>query len=242
MVWLCIFCCECAKLGHFGRSRIKLLQAGLLKVRHNTTHKTQKNTQQQNEPSSPYPPSALPSLSMGRSAVPPNHGASYRLMEGACHRVWWRHGWFVYWGHQKETERCAGLWPEVAAVWGYKATINLESATAAGWMLERRHAGWGACGGTPSHCLGRRTERCKNNRNTKHGGIYWPPIGRPKQNNQPKTGSHDGGEHGGDMQRAGHMEEALCHHFGGVVCWIGGKKLKKILSLVTNFFSAGQPN
>ena len=148
----------------FGWSQIKLLQVGYLKVRHNTTHKNTTNTQQQNEPPSPYPPTALPSLSMGRSAAPPNHGAavSYRLTQGAHGRVWQHHGCFACLGHQKEThqkiERCIEFWPDVAAVWGYGATINL---AVTGWILERRRAGWGACGWTPSHCLGRQTQQHK---------------------------------------------------------------------------------
>jgi hypothetical protein len=38
------------------------------------------------------------------------------------------------------------------------------------------------------------------------------------------------------MQRAGHVEELRCHHFGGIVSWIGGKRRNKFLSLVINFF------
>ena len=83
---------------------------------------TQQTHNNKNEPPLPYPPVALPSLSMGRLAAPPNHGAaaSYRLMQGARHRVWRRHGWFACLGRQKEThqkiERRTGLLPEVAAI------------------------------------------------------------------------------------------------------------------------------
>ncbi len=66
----------------------------------------------------------------------------------------------------------------------------------------------------------------KNNENKVHGGINWPPIGEPKHNNQPKTGGCDGGEHGGDMGQAGCVGEAQCHHFVGVLSWIGGEKIK----------------
>ncbi len=48
----------------------------------------------------------------------------------------------------------------------------------------------------------------KKLKKTIHGGIYWPPIGGPKHNNQPKTGGIDGGEHGGDMRQAGRVGEA----------------------------------
>ncbi len=32
------------------------------------------------------------------------------------------------------------------------------------------------------------------------------------------------------------MGEAQCHHFGGVVSWIGGKQLKKIVEFSNYFF------
>ena len=82
--------------------------------------------------------------------------------------------------------------------------------------------GGGARGETLSRHLGRRMEQRKNNKNTIHGGIYRPPIGKPKHNNQPKTGSRGGEENGGDIQQAGCVGEAQCHHFGGIVSWIGG--------------------
>ncbi len=69
--------------------------------------------------------------------------------------------------------------------------------------------------------LNRATQK---NENKIHGGVNRPPIGGSKHNNQPKTGGRDGGEYGGDMRRAGRVGEAQCHHFGGVVNWIGGKK------------------
>jgi hypothetical protein len=74
--------------------------------------------------------------------------------------------------------------------------------------------------------LGCQIERRKNYKNTIHGGIYWPPIGKPKHNNHSKTGDRDGGEHGGDIQQAGHVGEARGHHLGGVVSWIGDKNIK----------------
>jgi hypothetical protein len=109
-----------------------------------------------------------------------------------------------------------------------KHNNNRVSALSVEENLERWRAGGGACGETLSRRLGRQMEQHKNYKNTIHGGIYWPPIGKPKHNNQPKTGGRDGGEHGGDIRRAGHVGEARCHHFGGVVSWIGGKNIKKI--------------
>ena len=66
-------------------------------------------------------------------------------------------------------------------------------------ILERWRAGGGAHGETLSHRLGRRMEQCKNDKNTIHCGIYQPPIGKPKHNNQPKIGGRDGRDHGGDI-------------------------------------------
>ena len=54
--------------------------------------------------------------------------------------------------------------------------------------------------------------KCKN--------MSWPYTaadGYLKSNNQPKTGSRDGGKHGVEMRRAGRVGEARYHHFGGVV-------------------------
>ena len=80
-------------------------------TQHNTT--THNN---QNEPPPPYPPAALPFFSMGRAVVPLTCGAaaSHGPMQGACHWVRWRHGFFPCLGcqcepHQK-IEREAGSW------------------------------------------------------------------------------------------------------------------------------------
>ncbi len=67
------------------------------------------------------------------------------------------------------------------------------------------NAGDGACGETLPNRLGRRMELPKNNENNIHGGVNWPPIGKSTHNNKPKTGSRNGGEHGGDMQQAGRV-------------------------------------
>ena len=76
----------------------------------------------------------------------------------------------------------------------------------------------------------------QNNENKIHGGVNWLPIGGPKHNNQPKTGGHDKGEHGGDMGLAGRVGEVQCHHFVGIVSWVGGKKINKSMSLAIPFF------
>ncbi len=53
-------------------------------------------------------------------------------------------------------------------------------------ILERWHVGGGSCGETMSHCLGRRMEQRKNNKNKIHGDLNWPHIGKSTHNNQPK--------------------------------------------------------
>ena len=93
------------------------------------------------------------------------------------------------------------------------------SALAVEGNLER----WRTEGGAR---LGHRMEQHKNNENKIHGGVNRPPIGGPKHNNQPKTGVRNGGEHVGDMRQVGSVGEVRCHHFGGIVSWIGGKKIK----------------
>ena len=54
----------------------------------------------QNDPPPSYPTAALPSLSMGRAAVPPTHGAaaSLKLAQGLSDRVWQCHSWFLLGG------------------------------------------------------------------------------------------------------------------------------------------------
>ena len=75
--------------------------------------------------------------------------------------------------------------------------------------------GGGARGGTPAHCLGRRIERQKNIYYKIHHSLKWLPVDDFKRNNQPKTGGHEGGEHGGDMRQAGCMGDVRLHRFGG---------------------------
>jgi hypothetical protein len=57
-----------------------------------------------------------------------------------------------------------------------------------------------------------------------------PPINKTTHNNQPKTGSRNGGEFGGELRRAGRMQKARYHHFEEV------KTKIKLLSLVNIFF------
>jgi hypothetical protein len=84
-------------------------------------------------------------------------------------------------------------------------------------MLERRRVGGRAHGETPFHRLGRRIERQKINKHEIHHGLRQPSIDNGSHNNQPKTGSCNVGEYGGEVRRAGHVGEARYHHFGGVV-------------------------
>ena len=67
----------------------------------------------------------------------------------------------------------------------------------------RAGGGGGARGGTPSNRLGRRIERQKINENEIQHGLTWPPINEFLHNNQPKTGSRDGEDYGGEARRAG---------------------------------------
>jgi len=70
-------------------------------------------------------------------------------------------------------------------------------------MLQWRHAWRGSRGGTPSNRLGRQIERRKINENEIQHGLRWLPINEIVHNNQPKTGGRDGGDYGGEAQRAG---------------------------------------
>ncbi len=90
----------------------------------------------------------------------------------------------------------------MAETWKDDTTTNRVLALLVEAILERWHAGGGSRGETLSHCLGHRMEQHKNDKNTIHGGIYRLPIGKPKHNNQPKTGGRDGGEHEGDIPQA----------------------------------------
>ncbi len=84
---------------------------------HNTTHNPQPTThnpqptthnpQHQDEPQPPYPPAALPSLSMGRAAAPPNLGTAtpHGSTASTRWRVCDRRGWFSCLGHQKATHQ-----------------------------------------------------------------------------------------------------------------------------------------
>ncbi len=66
---------------------------------HNPQHTTQNN---QNGPLLPYPPAALPSLSVRRAVVPTPHGASspHGPMQGTCHWVRRHRCWFPCLGLQ----------------------------------------------------------------------------------------------------------------------------------------------
>ena len=66
------------------------------------------------------------------------------------------------------------------------------------WYVIAERVGGGARGGTPSNRLGRRIERQKINENEIQHGLTWPPINEFLHNNQPKTGSRDGEDYGGE--------------------------------------------
>jgi hypothetical protein len=78
-----------------------------------TTH----NKEQQHRPLPPYPPVALPSLSVSRAAAPTTHGAStpHGPMQGARHRVTRHRCWFPCLGCQhkphQNIERKKRPWP-----------------------------------------------------------------------------------------------------------------------------------
>ncbi len=59
-----------------------------------------------------------------------------------------------------------------------------------------------------------------------HHGLNWPPIDHFTHNNQPKTGSRDGGEYEGEIRQAGGGGESMVLSFWGCYKLRGGKKLK----------------
>ena len=75
-------------------------------------------------------------------------------------------------------------------------------------MLERMSVGGRAHGETLFQRLGRQIERQKINKHEIHHGLRQPSINNGSHNNQPKTGSRDGGKYGGEVQQAGQVEEA----------------------------------
>ena len=124
----------------------------------------------------------------------------------------------------RKTERWAGLWTLVAAVWWWHTIINLESADAIAimGMLERRRVGGRA--------------RQNVNKHKIYHGLRQPSINNGSHNNQPKTGSRSGGKYGGEVRLAGRVREARYHHFGGIVTWIIGINSTKIVDFSNNFF------
>jgi len=83
--------------------------------------------------------------------------------------------------------------------------------------LEQRHVGGRAHGETWFHQLGRRIDQQKINKHKIHHGLRQLPINNGSHNNQPKSGSRDGGKYGGKVRQVGRVGEARYHHFGGVV-------------------------
>ena len=82
-------------------------------------------------------------------------------------------------------------------------------------MLYQSGWGGGARGGTPSNRLGRRIERQKINENEIQHGLTWPPINDFLHNNQPKTGSRDGEDYGGERDEREARWSAISLFFGG---------------------------
>ncbi len=79
---------------------------------HNTTQNPQPtthNSQHQDEPPPPYPPAALPAISMAIDATAPALGSAtpYGPMQGARGPVWRRDGWMVhlFWGQHETTSK-----------------------------------------------------------------------------------------------------------------------------------------
>ena len=65
--------------------------------------------------------------------------------------------------------------------------------------------------------LGIESSDNKINKHEIHHDLRQPPINNGSHNNQPKTGSRDGGKYGGEVRRAGRVGEARYHHFRGIV-------------------------
>ena len=83
------------------------------------------------------------------------------------------------------------------------------------WYVIAERVGGGARGGTPSNRLGRRIERQKINENEIQHGLTWPPINEFLHNNQPKTGSRDGEDYGGERDEREARWSAISLFFGG---------------------------
>jgi hypothetical protein len=75
-------------------------------------------------------------------------------------------------------------------------------------ILERMRVGGSVHGETLFQRLGRQIERQKIKKHEIHHGLRQPLINNGSHNNQPKTGSRDGGKYGGEVQQAGRVGEA----------------------------------
>ena len=84
--------------GKYKKSTYKLNYVGKLEKHTQGTPKITKN-----DPPAPYPPEALPPISMGRAAVPPANGAmaNHGPAQGVRGWVWRRNVWFACLGNQK---------------------------------------------------------------------------------------------------------------------------------------------
>ncbi len=101
----------------FMRQQQKVLYYLHYKIPLTNPQPTANNTQNQNGPLPPYPPAALPSLSVSRAAAPTTHGAAapYGIMQGARHRFRRHHCWLPCLGCKRKPneniERKMGPWP-----------------------------------------------------------------------------------------------------------------------------------
>ncbi len=119
-------------------------------VQHKTQqHKTHNN---QHKMPLPYPPSVLPSPSMGRPVAPPTHGAEATRIPKQCvrHQVSALCSWLPCSGHHTETpqksERREGSWPygqNLIKTHNKQPEINDSGRRDIG---ERACGGWSVCG------------------------------------------------------------------------------------------------
>ncbi len=165
-------------------------------VQHKTQqHKTHNN---QHEMPPPYPPTALPSPSMGRPVAPPTHGAETTKVpkEGVRRRVCAQCGWFSCSGRRTEipqkSERWEGSWPygqNLIKTHNNQPEINDSSRRD---IEERVHGGWSVWGDVvPS--FGWQLGQRKNN-------IKWITMRPNTHNNQPEIDGRGGVDTGEEVQ------------------------------------------
>ncbi len=172
-------------------------------VQHKTQqHKTHNN---QHEMPRPYPPTALPSPSMGRPVAPPTHGVEATKVpkQGIRHRVCAQHGWFPWSGCHTETpqksERC------LIKTHNNQPEINDSSRRDIG---ERARGGWSMWGDV-APLFGWQLRQQKNNikwitPRPKTVANWWGYTQQPTRNRWAwrswyRRGGLTGGDHLGDV-------------------------------------------